>query len=507
MVVFGLTKLSHLNLRNNAALFMSYLSSMKRLLYTLLGLILSAGIANGQGTIVEDTVILSLDYDAIDSIIVLNGLPSGLLAIDYDVDVHRVVYETPDVDGVTTTTASGLVMIPNSDSSCAMPMMAYLHGTKLKKDDTFYYLRGEWQLGVIAATSGYAMVMPDYLGLGLSPGIHPYQHAQSQATASVDIMRVCRTIVDNDGKQLNDQLFIMGYSQGGHATMATHRMIQEELSGEFEVTASAPGSGPYDMSGAQLDMVAAFEPYSVPGYLPYVIQSYQHIYGDLYDSIPEIYVPPYDQTIPPLLDGSVGFGELNAAMPPIPRDIIQPAYADVFFTDPTHPAFLALQDNNVYDWIPEAPVLFNYCSSDEEVTFENTIIASEWMIDAGAPSIEVIERDSELSHYECAQPSIFLSKIWFDGMAEFCNAGVGVEEQSKSNEVKIYPNPNSSDRLHFSNTKPVLVSVLDAAGRRLINRSKVGVDGSLDISGLNPGIVLIEIIMDDSKRLKLFVKE
>ena len=35
--------------------------------------------------------------------------------------------------------------------------------------------------------------------------------------------------------------------------------------------------GPYDMSGAQLDMVAAFEPYAVR-VLPYVIQSYQRIW-------------------------------------------------------------------------------------------------------------------------------------------------------------------------------------------------------------------------------------
>lgn len=480
---------------------------MKRI-FTLLGLALLINYTSrAQGVIVEDTVILQLSIPQIDSIVELNGLPSVLLQIDYEVDVHRVVYETPDVDGTTTTTASGLVMIPSVDASCAMPMMAYLHGTKLKKDDTFYYLRGEWQLGVIAATSGYAMVMPDYLGLGMSPGIHPYQHAASQATASIDIMRVCRTIVENSNKQLNDQLFIMGYSQGGHATMATHRMIQEDLNGEFEVTASAPGSGPYDMSGAQLDMVASFDPYSVPGYLPYVIQSYQHVYGNLYDSIPEIYVPPYDQTIPPLLDGSVGFGELNAAMPPVPRDIIQPAYADVFFSDPTHPAFVALKDNNVFEWIPEAPVLFNYCRSDEEVTFENTVIASDWMIDAGAPSIEVVERDTALSHFECAQPSIFLSKLWFDEMADFCTSSLGVDEQSKSMDIDIYPNPNSSGSLQITSSEPVEVSILDVLGRTLIPFRRVETNGMIDISRITPGLVLVRLKLGDAMTTKRLVIE
>jgi pimeloyl-ACP methyl ester carboxylesterase len=461
--------------------------------------------AQAQGTIVEDTVILQLDYDAIDSIIVLNGLPSGLLAINNDVDVHRVIYETPDVDG-STTVASGLVMVPVVDS-CAMPMIAYLHGTKIKKSETFYYLKGEWQLGVIASASGYAAVLPDYIGLGASPGIHPYQHAESQATASIDIMRACRTICQQENRVLNGQLFIMGYSQGGHATMGTHRMIQEELNGEFTVTASAPGAGAYDLSDSQLDMVASFDPYSVPGYLPYLIQSYQHVYGNLYDSIQEIFIPPYDQTLPPLLQGDHDMWEVDQAMPPVPRDIIQPDYADAFFSDTTHPAYLALKDNDVYEWIPEAPVLFNYCRSDEQVSYLNTIVASDWMTNAGAPSIDVIERDTALSHFDCASPSLFLSKIWFDGMANFCSDNVGINERSKSDDIKVYPNPNATGEVQFGNSNPVVVSVTDVLGRTLIPEQKIRTNGSMDISGIKPGVVLIQIMNGQDRITKTLVVE
>ncbi|MCB0756100.1 MAG: T9SS type A sorting domain-containing protein [Flavobacteriales bacterium] len=477
---------------------------MKQGLYTF-GLVLLGMLSYGQGTIVEDTIVLHLDYNDIDSIIVLNGLPSGLLAINNDIEVHRVIYETPDVDG-STTTASGLVMVPVVDS-CSFPMLAYLHGTKLKKSETFYYLKGEWQLGVIAGASGYAVVLPDYIGLGASPGIHPYQHTESQATASIDIMRVCRTICEQEQRQLNGQLFIMGYSQGGHATMGTHRMIQEELSGEFTVTASAPGAGAYDLSGTQLDMVASFDPYSVPGYLPYLIQSYQHVYGNLYDSIQEIFVPPYDQTLLPLLQGDHDMWEVDAAMPPVPRDIIQPAYADAFFSDTTHPAYLALKANDVYEWVPEAPVMFNYCRSDEQVSYVNTIVASEYMINAGAVDIQVVERDTAISHFECASPSLLFSKVWFDTMAEFCNSGVGIQEQSKSNEFKIYPNPNSTGLLQFENARPVFVSVSDLMGREFISAQKISVNGSLDISGLKPGVALIQIMDGENRTTKRLVVE
>jgi hypothetical protein len=34
--------------------------------------------------------------------------------------------------------------------------------------------------------------MPDYIGMGGSPGLHPYVHAASEATASIDMIRAAR---------------------------------------------------------------------------------------------------------------------------------------------------------------------------------------------------------------------------------------------------------------------------------------------------------------------------
>ncbi|MDP6909632.1 MAG: T9SS type A sorting domain-containing protein, partial [Flavobacteriales bacterium] len=360
--------------------------------------------------------------------------------------------------------------------------------------------------GVIVATSGYAAVMPDYIGLGNSPGIHLYQHAHTEATASIDIMRACRMICEEENKPLNDQLFLIGYSQGGHAVMATHRMIQEELFDEFEVTASAPGGGPYDMSGAQLDMVSSWEPYAVPGYLPFLVQSYQQIYGNLYDSIQQIYVPPYDETLPPLLDGSVGMWELNQAMPSVPREIFQPAYADEFFADTLHSAFVALKDNDVYNWVPEAPVMFNYCRSDEEVSYLNTINAADYMLSAGAPDIQVIERDTVLGHYECAQPSIFFSKLWFDTMANFCGEdNVGIEEIKTNPEIELFPNPVSDGIVNLTNQMPLHIQVRDLRGRIISNPIRVKASGMIDLNHLRPGIVLLELITDNGSLTKKLI--
>jgi len=473
---------------------------MKRF-YTICCLALLPVFASAQGTIIEDSLMMHLTPQDIDDLLAANGLPSGILPLDYGVDVHRIVYDTPDPNG-NLTYASGLVFIPK-EVECPMPLFTYLHGTKSLKMQTFYYFQDEWFLGAVMASSGYVASLPDYLGLGYSPGLHPYQHARSEATASIDLLRVARTICTQEEVALNGQLFITGYSQGGHATMATHRMIQEEYSNEFTVTASAPGGGPYDMSGNQFDMVAAMEPYSVPGYLPYVILSYQSIYGGFYDDYSEIFVSPYDETLPPLFNGEYGFDAINAAMPEIPRLIINPDYEEAFFSDPDHPFMLALRDNDVYDWVPDAPVLFNYCTSDEEVTYLNTIFTVDHMIGLGAENIEAVNRSDELSHYECANPSLLFSKIWFDGMVEWCTTGVTEDVASLS--VDVYPNPVTDGVLHLSNTVPVDITLSDLSGRILLIERANTANAKVALPSLISGMYLVTVRTDAAQATRRVV--
>ena len=41
-------------------------------------------------------------------------------------------------------------------------------------------------------------VCPITLGMGDSPGLHPYVHGESEATASVDMIRAAREFITND---------------------------------------------------------------------------------------------------------------------------------------------------------------------------------------------------------------------------------------------------------------------------------------------------------------------
>lgn len=468
-------------------------------------------VLNAQ-TLVSDSVILHLNKSQVDSLYTLNGVPLFLFPTKYEINIHRVIYNTLDAHN-NPTIASGLVILPENNF-CPSPLISYQHGTQARKNQVFSNLRGEWVVGVAGAATGYAACMPDYIGLGVSPGLHPYQHAQTEANAVVDLLRAAREIAAREEVELSEEIYLLGYSQGGHATMAAHREIQENLAGEFTVTASAPLSGAYDMSGEQLDLVASFDPYSQPGYLPYLIFAYQDVYGTLYNSVSDIFVSPFDTLLPPLFDGNSSLDQVNNVMPSVPRLIIDTNYANAFFNNPNHPAQVALRDNDLYRWVPQAPVRMGYCESDEEVSYLNAFVARDSMIARGATSVEIVSRGNDLSHFECAQPSILFSKLWFDSLASATlNCGItGIFSRDfSSNEMEIYPNPAQNNTLlKFSNPNQEYFDVFVAttSGRVILKINQVkNEDIKLDVSAWSSGIYIVAIHNASTTMWGRFLKE
>ncbi len=369
--------------------------------------------------------IISIDFlrsfttDQIDSTFTANGIPLLVVPTTYAVNAYKITYNTVSYDGTTPTFATGALLVPQG-VPCKTPLISYQHGTTTLRYGVPSYLSGEIVIGLAEATDGYTIAMPDFLGLGDSPGIHPYIHAASEATASLDLLRATREAQDSLDFSLNGQLFLVGYSQGGHATMALHRMIETDFSDEFTVTASAPMSGPYDVSGVQADVILNDSVYSQPGYLPYILQSYNTVYN-LFIDYADVFQSPYDVTLPPLLDGTHGMGELNAAMPSIPNQIMIPEVLDSFINNQDHYFRVALRDNDVYDWTPVSPVKMFYCEADDEVYYMNAIVAYDKFIENGATSVEMMSAGENFGHFECAFYALSGGKTWFD---TFRNDGI-----------------------------------------------------------------------------------
>lgn len=357
------------------------------------------------GQLQTDSLLRSYTLGELQAVLTDFGVPPGLITLRHEVDLYRLKYTTPDVHGVPST-ASGAVAVPKG-VSCALPLGSYQHGTVMDDDGVPSRISYEANIGVIMASMGYVVNMPDYLGLGDSPGLHPYVHAKSEASAVIDMIYATREFANGGSFNLNGQVFLFGYSQGGHSTMAAFKEIEANHP-DITVTACAPMSGPYDISGAQASYLTSPEPYSVPAYAPYVILSYQEAYGNLYDSIQQVLREPYATDIPPLFySGDVDGYDINSMLPSVVPNMIQPDMLAAYLADENHPFRVALRDNDLYDWKPVAPLHMFYCSGDDQVSYLNTENAYNKFIANGATQVWK-SNFGDLDHGGCVQPSLMI---------------------------------------------------------------------------------------------------
>jgi hypothetical protein len=366
--------------------------------------------AAARGEVIAVTALPSLEVFEITLIFLFAGIP---VTPQYGVNVYKVVYETIDPWGGRTE-ASGAFLIPRNPGA-PPPLVSYQHGTLTRTNDAPSASSTERVPGVGFATLGYAVAMPDYLGLGDSPGLHPYHHAQSQATAGVDLLRAVRAWCAANEIALGDELFLAGYSQGGHATLALQRELETHHQEEFSVTASAPMAGAYDLSGVTADDLLSGRPMPNPYYLIYLVAAYQSVYG-LANSLEDLLQAPYDSTLPPLLNGNASGGQINQAMPADPLDIFRPEELAAIRADPDHPLRLALRDNDLTRWTPIAPTRLYHCPGDQDVIYANSLIAHGAFHARGATHVELIQPDPLADHTGCVLPAFLLVRDWFDSV-------------------------------------------------------------------------------------------
>lgn len=364
-----------------------------------------------RGRLLSTTALGPLTPAQIQAIYSQNGVP---IPAEGGVQLFKLTYETINPFNVRTV-ASGLMVVPENTGR-PLPLVSYQHGTLVARSEVPSAMQGlERVIGIAFGSSGYVAVLPDYLGLGDSPGLHPFIHAKSEATAAVDLLRAARVFCASNSVSLNGQLFLIGYSQGGHATMALHRELETFHTNEFTVTASAPMAGPYDVSGVMTRYFLSGNPMPNPYYFVYLLAAYQSIYH-FAAALSELFASPYDQTLPPLLDGQHDGADLNRAIgTSVPLQVFRPEFLNAFRNDPNHPLRLALKDNDLYDWTPRAPMRLYHCDGDQDVLFVNSLVAYDSFVERGATQIQLIDPYPTATHGDCAPIALLGAKfLWFD---------------------------------------------------------------------------------------------
>ncbi len=415
------------------------------------------------------------------------------------VQSFKLIYETTDTKG-NTVRASGLAVFPTTEGF-AFPVAVYQHGTVAVKEQVPSNLSFEAIIGWIFSSNNYVVLLPDYLGFGENAeAIHPYVHAESQASAAVDMLYAAREFAEQEGYVFNDQLFVTGYSQGGHAAAALHQELQANFSEDFTVTASAPMSGPYNISGEMVDLILSDEPYEYPQYLANVFVSYNLVY-EIYDSTIQLFKEPYAGMIDEFRNNDIELAELGTRMraqlntdigASIARNMVQDSFLIILEErDPAHPFIQALQDNDVYDWAPEAPTRLYYCRGDDQVVYTNSVVADSAMSANGAPDVDAINLGSNFNHTECVGPALLNGLAFF---ANFQNLVTDVEDFDAPLDPKIFPNP-ANDWIQLQNIKAgAAITLFNSKGQMIKEVRSEGEAFTLEVPELHPGLYWLRIV-------------
>ncbi|GAB4256604.1 MAG: hypothetical protein Kow0027_23770 [Saprospiraceae bacterium] len=422
----------------------------------------------------------------------------GLPLFTNGVNLYKVVYSTPDVNG-DPSLASGLLCVPDVLTK-KYPVLCYQHGTSSDREDVPSRLNGEADLPILFCGMGYLTVAPDYLGLGDSPGYHPYVHAETEASAGVDMIRAGREFAQQEGVAFNEQVFVTGYSQGGHAAMALHRKLETELSSEFQVAAASPMSGPYSIGEVMRELILQEEVYYFPAYIPNTIVGYQTAYGNLYNDLTDVFKPEYAALIQKYIDEEVDLFNLNLGLifalqtqegASIPIKMMHQAVVDSVMSDSLHPINLALKDNNVYDWAPQAPTRLVYCMNDDQVPFQNALLAESVMQANGAAEVIAYDPYPSGDHGSCVEPAVFYTVLFFSTHQQVEDLPTATTEVV-THDLNIFPNPaQNTIRLDHSASDGTLT--ISAMNGQVLMAKAYNTGESIDVSELPEGMYLIEV--------------
>jgi pimeloyl-ACP methyl ester carboxylesterase len=330
-----------------------------------------------QGSLVDTpATIATLTAAQIDAGTASSGLQPLSGMAKCDVKVVALNYHTrgpADED----TNASGVMLVPTGTGAgctAAAPLVAYAKGTDVQKPRTLANPSDGETFLLIAmyAAQGYAVVATDYLGYAKSTfRYHPYLHADSEATSVIDSIRAARNAAATAGATLSGKVMFTGYSQGGHSSMAAHRAAERDAPAEFNVVAGAHLAGPYNLSGS-FKLTNAIAGYQF--FVPFIVNSYQKVYGNVYTNVSTVYQAPYTNYIETLLPsptltyttlvttgptaGTFWLPGAAGESPAQARDLVfQSAFITDTQTNNSSPLYVDAKKNDLLGWNPKSKLL------------------------------------------------------------------------------------------------------------------------------------------------------
>lgn len=302
----------------------------------------------------------------------MSDVARAVLGHYYANDVVQIAgtYTGHDIDG-SPLTQSGKIILPRKGQ--IKQIIVVSHYTV----GAYYEVPSEtFPIEALYAGRGYAVVAADYLGFGVTRHrIHPYLHAESTAASVVDLLLAAQGYLDFIGRSPEDErVILMGYSQGGAATLAALRMLERDYADRVQIEQVYCGAGPYDLC-ATYDIAIEKNTTPIPYAIPMIVQGLnvgEHIGLRMQDFLQPRILENFDKWVN---SKEYNLGEINRFMGTHSIDeIMTPAARDRSHPE-TKKLYEALQRNSLLDFTPRAPLYLFHSTTDSTVPYVNSLHA------------------------------------------------------------------------------------------------------------------------------------
>jgi hypothetical protein len=300
-----------------------------------------------------------------------------------DIRIYKLTYKT-EVDGESIN-ASGLVCVPSNAGE--YPVICFQNGTNTVNAyaPSEYPLNPLYQMVEAVSSLGYILVIPDYPGFGESSRIpHPYLIAEPTVRSITDMLYAVNEFSDVELQdvKVKNEYYLMGYSQGGWATLSLHKAIELDFPDDFNLKGSVCGAGPYNLTLLFTSMTG-LTTYPMPVYIGYIVNAYS-LYHQFTNPVTDILKEPFASKLGSLYNGILSSDEINIQLTTTIADLFTPEFLTGYQTAAQYSSVRdALESNSVTAWATEVPLYLLHGGADQDVNPVTTESIYGAMISAG----------------------------------------------------------------------------------------------------------------------------
>jgi pimeloyl-ACP methyl ester carboxylesterase len=337
--------------------------------------------------------------------------------ISSGVELYKLVYNTT-IEGEKIK-ASGIICVPVSKGE--YPVLSFQNGTNTLHANapSKFPVDYAYQMIEVIASMGYVVVIADYPGFGESEQIHhPYLVAEPTVRSLVDMLYSVKEMdeVELPVISLKNEYYLLGYSQGGWATLQLHKALELEYNNDFSLKGSSCGAGPYNIYKLT-EKILSGDTFPMPYYFGYVVDAYS-VYHQFTNPVSDIFNEPYASRLDSLYLGNLNSGQINSRLTTNIHELFNPRFISGFRTDPLYASVReAMIRNSVAPWQTKIPLLMTHGSGDTHVDPSATENMYAELIAAGS-SPDIVKKViiPGADHGEAAAPAITMGFLFLDNL-------------------------------------------------------------------------------------------